>query len=575
VAEPAEPPASPVEEQPAPTPAVPSAEDTVDGGEGVGRSAATSDTATTDGPRPVPWGEYAQTLSEQRYLVLCGVLLLLVVSYLSKGRWPGGIDLWEHSAAAREFATRPLSPRHPLLSVDAPHQFQNPYLFAVGMFSRLTGTSVITAMNVASVFNLILLCVGLRLFLRRISTRKHVDFYALLFILFLWGPGAWFFSGFLHFNVFALVLPYPSTFSKGVVFLALWAHTRYLDSPDVKRLIPPLLLGSLLWLTHPVDGIFLAVGMVALAGTISTDVRKDRKVAITLAVLAASFLLAMAWPYFSLYELLFGKDVEGYRRAIAGEDRQMYSKVLVRLGPALIAVPFIFRRWERWRTDPLVVMFAGTLFAYWYGYSTQNWSYGRLISSIHVVACIILAEELAAALTGAASEGRKAEPAVAWIRWTAVGLILFGAFHVRNGLEVLPDSLVADRPYHWIHHEVDMVKVSAFSFLAERHRTYPVVISDLYTSLAIPTFGSKVVAYARTQAFVPTDQRGGDMGRFFDKNTSMADRQTIIGRYGASLLVLTNERLSAEPETYRPLLNLGRVVSQNDRFVFVDLRQRP
>ena len=517
--------------------------------------------------------EVVGALSEHRYTALSALLVLLLAVHLGKGRWAGGVDIWEHAAAVRELAAHPLHPHHPLLSATAPHQFFSPYSLLVALFSRLTHLSVVTSLNIAGIANLVLFLVALRLFVRKVVPRKHADYYALLFILFLWGPNAWFFSSFLHFDVLGLVASYPSTFVKGVVLLALWAYTNYLERNDTRWIAPVVLAASVVILTHPVDAVFLGIGLVALSFTRSDG--DGGKVLVAVTIIAGSFILAVMWPYFSLRELLFGHVAVGFRQAGAGGDREMYQHVLSRMALTLIAVPFIVRRLPRWRDDALLLMFLGTVAAYWYGFATHQWSFGRLISSIQFVAAVVLAEERAVAGEAAAALGPSARTMTRWLQVTTAALVLAGMFFLRNGFEILPHQWVENLPYQWMHPYVDMVKISDFSFIEKNHNRYPVAISDIFTSLEIPTFGTKVIAAARAQAFLDTSERTTDIGRFYAPGTSAAERRQIAAKYNASLLVMPTERLTAEPATYGPLLTLGRVVATNQRFIFIDLRQTP
>ena len=524
-------------------------------------------------PAVVPRKKEPRWISEHRYVLLSGALVLLLVSYLLKFSWPAGVDIWEHAAAARELGARPFEPLHPMLPVGRPHQFFSPYLMAVGLLARVTSVSVITALNVAAVGNLVLLLAGLRLFVRRLSPRPHVDFYALVFILFLWGPSAWFFSGFLHFDVFFLFLTYPSTFAKGLVLVALWAHVRYVEEDGARWLLPTFVISAVVLLTHPVDAVFLGIAALALA--VTWPGARARHALFTVAVMGASFVLAFSWAPLPLYDLLFSDATEGYRRAIAAADREMYVDVLPRLGLALLVVPFALWRGWWWRTEPLVLMFFGALLAYGYGFLTDEWSYGRLISSVQVVAAIMLADERATAVEAFARRRRRGRLRLRLLQLATIVVVLCGIGFMRNGFAVLPDSIVALAPDGWVKSKVDLVKISDFDFLARNHETYDVVLSDLYTSLEVPVFGSKVVALARAQAFVDTDemnQRADDVGRFYDPAATSEVRREIIARYGVSLLIVPVVRLTEDPELYSPLLDLGRTVSRNERFVFVDLR---
>lgn len=523
-------------------------------------------------PRPAPasWAEEFPWLFEYRYLLLCAALVVMTFLYLLKFQWPGGVDLWEHAAAARELGARPFNPRHPLLPVDRPHQFFSPYLMGVGLFSRFTGLSIVNALNFAAVFNLVLVLVGLRLFVRRLTSRPHVDFYALLFILFLWGPGAWFFSGFLHFDVIVVVLSYPSTFCKGLVFLSLWAHINYIEKDDTRWLLPTLVMATVIFLSHPVDAIFLGIGVLALS--VSLPGTRGRHAVLTVATMAGAFLLAFAWPPLPFFDLLFGEATEGYRRSIAGADRDMYVDILPRLGLALVVVPFALHRLKSWRTDPLVLMFFGTLAAYAFGWYTDNWSYGRLIASVQVVGAIMLADERASISEAAAAIGAAAAPLLRWAQLTTAAIVILGIYYMRNGFDVLPERIVDRLRYEWVHGYVDNIDISDYDFIAKNRRTYPIVISNVYTSMEVPTFGPKVIAFARTQAFVDTAERGADLARFYDSASTADVRRQVIAKYGASLLVVPVNDLVTDPNKYQPIAALGREVARNKRFVFVDVR---
>lgn len=510
-------------------------------------------------------------LEDRRYLLLCAVLVALMVSFTVKARWGSGLDIWEHAAAARELGEHPLDPGHPLFAVDRPHQFMSPYHLVVGLLARVTGLSVVTVLSWAGIANLVVFLVALWLFVTRLTKRVGTAFYALLFILFLWGINAWYFSGFLHFKVLPLVLPYPSTFAKGLTLLALWYHLRFLETENTKLLLPVVLLASVALLAHPVDAIFLYIGIAALTLG-GPRIGREWNLVLSGAAVVASFLLAFLWPYFSLYDLLFGAANEGYRQAIAGADRDMYVDVLGRVWPALVVLPFVGRRlWVNGR-DPLALFFVGVLLAYLFGWRTEEWSYGRLISSLALVGAVILADERVRASEAAMALGERGRPALQWVQVTTLALIVVGAFNVRNGFVVLPESVLEDVPYSWVHSDVDLAKLSQYSFLTRFAGDGDVVLSDVYSSLEVPTFGAKAVALARAEPFVDTSQRGSDLLRFFDENTSEADRRQIIERHRVSWLLLRNERIATEPTTYGAVVGMGPVAHRNERFTLVDLR---
>jgi hypothetical protein len=187
------------------------------------------------------------------------------------------------------------------------------------------------------------------------------------------------------------------------------------------------------------------------------------------------------------------------------------------------------------------------------------------------VGTIIVGQELVKAHESLAGLRSSVAAARRWIYVSTAVLLAMGVVNLRNGFSVLPDRLIEDVPYNWLHNEVGFTRFEDYEFLEENHDRYEVVLSDIYTSLEVPAFGSRVVSAARAQPFADTRERSGDLERFFAPNASSEDRRSIIDRYDVSLLIITQERLRNEPEHHKPMLELGRVVSSNDRFVFVEV----
>jgi hypothetical protein len=496
--------------------------------------------------------------------VLGLVLVGLTISYTLERRWAVGSDIWEHAAAARELSANPLHPSHPLFDVEAPHQFYSPYLLALGVGARVTGLPVTTVVSWAAVPNLLLLLLAFWLFVTRVVRNEWVPFYGLLLVLFLWGAHPWFFSGFLAFEVLPFVLSYPSAFAKALALIGLALHATFLRTGRRALLVPVLLIGTAVSITHPADAVALYLGVGALAVT-SPGPRKPALVA-TATVSAGSFLLALGWPYFPLGQLLFAPASAAYRAAIAADDRVMYVDVLPRVLPALVVLPLLARRAVRVRRDPLLVLLVGLLLAYTYGWISRNWSFGRLIADIMIVAAVILAEELVRIYLVARTSGRLL---------TMVGtaaLLLYGVWNVADTFHLLPTAYRSVLPVGWAPPDVDRAALSDFSFLRGHTVARSVVIADPGTALAVPAFGGRTVWVPRPEAFIDAADRQGDVARFFAVGSSDADRRAVLCRYHVSFLLLSSAQLRSQPDVFRQLLNLGVPRYRNSRFVLVDVR---
>ena len=148
-------------------------------------------------------------VSTHRYILLVSFLFIQVLAFSLQGIWVE--DFWEHSAAVNAFMRDPLNPAHPQLGLNAPHTFLNPYTFIVALSASTLHLTSITALSIFGLLNFGVLCWGLKTFISSICDQDadKVSFYALLFVLFLWGSKPWPYSGFFNYQIFLFNLPYP------------------------------------------------------------------------------------------------------------------------------------------------------------------------------------------------------------------------------------------------------------------------------------------------------------------------------------------------------------------------------
>jgi hypothetical protein len=238
-------------------------------------------------------------LLKYRFSVLCLILFCLMVFQTINGQWAG--DFWEHSAVVRELATHSFSPKHPVLLLDAPHLYYSPYSLAIALVSRTTGLDTVTTLDMVGIANLVFFLFGLRLFVSSLFTenREATSFYALLFILFLWGMSQWSWSGFFNLLSLGYTLPYPSTFAASLIFMAFAMWIWLVKNGNTWWIIPITAASCAVLLTHPLSYIFLATGMVAI--TVAEQLRFPRALWLMTLVFAVSLLAAAAWPYYPFF----------------------------------------------------------------------------------------------------------------------------------------------------------------------------------------------------------------------------------------------------------------------------------
>ena len=488
-------------------------------------------------------------LLRHRFLFLSFIVALYGISQALTGQWEG--DFWEHSAVVRELATKLYDPGHPQLLVDAPHTFYSPYSVGIALFSRVVGLDPAKALAMAGVANLILLMISFNIFVSLFVRRDGVAFYALLLLLLFWGEAPWDYSGFFHLRVLARVLPYPSTFAASVTWIVLATCIRFVQSKNRVWLVAIWIGSALVLLTHPVTFIVLSVGMLAII--IGRCRLFSLESALLLCGLALALLVAAVWPYFPFFSFVLSASTVYHQ-----SNDVMYVQVAKRIFPALIGLPLILSRAKsNWR-DTLALMTLGLVLVYVYGAVSRNWSYGRVISQIVPLLHVAIADRVAQIESGLARE-QSFLPKLVYS--CLISLLLF-SFAFNRAVLPAVQRLAAGQQN----------ASDRYGFLASLTGQYDVVLSDMQTSLVVPTFGGKVVAVPHPLAFIPDyGVRKKDVKYFFTDVALHDARLEIIKRYGVDFVLLAKARVpgwQAVTDAFQPS---GRVLFSDDEFVLIDL----
>jgi hypothetical protein len=466
-----------------------------------------------------------------RYAVLGAAIAVLLGARSRSAAWIG--DFWIYAATVGELAVRPLEPLNPLLGSGYAFAFHSPYALALGFVARISGAAPVDVLVAQGMVNLALLAAALFAFVVTWVRRPSAAFYALLFVVFLWGREPWSFSGFLHLRSLAYVLPYPSTFAAAAALGTLAAFARLAETP--KAWVPLCVgAGALLFAVHPVTALFLWVGLLAWSlGAPRTRVHWM----LFAAAAAASFGLALAWPLVPMRELWFGQ----LARVHEGND-SMYDGPLARIAPALLGLPVLVLRLRRDRRDPLSIatVLLGLLVVY--GGVAGAWTYGRLIAPAVLLLQVALADALAGAevlLRDRPWPRRLLPAAVAGLlvagSWTVVGEVAREARHPGDRL--------------WLR------------FLREHVGRDDVVMTDRDTCWYVPAFAGRVVAYPMHLPFVPDhDQRLAAVGRFFEPGVPESERRALLDRYRVRYVLLPKHHFPDRPELRAELQPLGATV---------------
>ncbi|MBN2411428.1 hypothetical protein JXQ31_07020 [candidate division KSB1 bacterium] len=492
-------------------------------------------------------------LLKKRYLLLSVFITVLMISSTMNGLWVG--DFWEHSAVVRELSTHPFSPGHPLLAIDKSHAFYSPYSLTVALFARLCHLDPVAALSIAGMVNLVLLLISLWLFVGLMFENKNTGFYALLFMLLLWGQIPWSYSSFFHLRVLNYVLPYPSTFSTALSFIAFSGFITAVKKNKKMWYIAILVFLVIVLLSHPYTFIFLTVGLGALLIGYG---KKWQDYARFIGIYIAAIILALLWPYYPFFEF-----IKSGSSAFHGDVGSMYVKFFSRTWPALLpGVPLIIRRFKNNFRDPLVLMFLGFCLIYLYGHFFSKSAYGRVVAYLMFTLHFTIAAG-AAELEEKFTVKNLSSHCSRFI-YLCLLLLILVPLSFRDVLKVGLRNAIPGKQNSFEQYKI-------FSKYVNQN---DVVLSDIYTSWFIPTFAGKVVASNNALAFVD-DQllRRNDVNRFFSKDTQLQERLEILKKYNVDVLIINKNQVKDwEPVAaqFRPLSDIELA---NDKYEILRLRR--
>jgi len=479
---------------------------------------------------------FGRSIWRQSYLLLW-IGIVAVYAWRVVGSTLGR-DLFEHAASIRELATHPLAPLHPIYAVNEPHSLYSPYAFVLAMLERSLGTDPMAVLAVAGFVNALLLAIGLRAFVREFSASPLAPTLTLVFALVLWGilPPAW--SGMLHLQSLSYGLPYPSTFVLGAVLLALVQVRRFLRVGGWVRLVVILAVAIFALLSHPFTSLLLYVGSAAFLLEAIGRAPWSRLGAV-LTVGVAAVPLALPWPFFPFFDLVLAQEA-----AFEGDHLRMYTSAAQWTFLAWPGVVVLALRARANPRDPLAVMFGLTVLLYLFGWVIGAYNLGRLLSVmmllVHVALGVGVADWLAARERSATSSARDRLVT----RWGAGFLVLLAALGVaRIGL-------------------ADNVSYAEIARIAGAVPQDEVVMADLETAYRVPAWGGKVVGWRGSLPFVADHaQRQADVNRFFEDDTSEAERRAILARWGARWVLFDRDALGLSDQTVEDIEGMGTVIA--------------
>jgi len=490
-------------------------------------------------------------------------------------------DLWEHSAAIKEWKSNLWAPRNPHLDIDAGSPRYMPFFFALTVMAKLIDLKAIDALKFAGVFNLLILFTGIFLFFRTYFRNDFAPVLGLVILLGVWGTG-WRHSGEYQLRSLFYVASYPSTFAFALSLVTLWIATNGLRGATTSRLwlyaaLP--LFFAIIFLSHPLTGAF-ALGATGVLSVTEREARFVDRVKIVLMVIVG-VTAAELWPYFSVWGVVLGSSVaaqQGWVQVnvvggIAQAERVLWthdlynpSRVLYGLGPALIGIPCVLYLARQRAHLFIVVGCLVMLGIYWSRLflfqGLPIWVGGRFLLFVTfflhlaLVAVILglgpywqlIADGVALPLRAKLLTDGLAVFLVACVLWSAA----FAAAHFGY-------------TYLWKRPVTEILRP-----LARAIPDNAVVLARSKVAWPIPTFAGKVVSLLHANPLVPDlAQREHDVALFFDATTENKNRSAILRRYNVSHVLIAPA--STPKNVVRFLAFVGEVKSQWNGYILVEL----
>lgn len=479
--------------------------------------------------------------------IVAGLLLLLMTAIVIQQPWFG--DSWEHAAVNRALAHNPLSPSHPILDLDAPHAFFSPYALLWGVVGRVFGMGPVDVLGLAAVVNLVLLFAGLRFLVGAYcpGSADAATAYALVFMVLLWGPDPWIFSGCFQLGGLANAASYPSCFATALTLIALASARHRLGAATWPWLLGVGFLTWVVLLTHPVTFGFLAVGLGATA--LATRRRRAHFEVVGVILFAVAF--AAAWPYYPFWQL-----VAGHGNSFASFNMAMFRQVIPRILPAVVVgLPFAVVRLRRDGLDPLTVTVTGLAAIYVAALLLQHGLLGRSIFHVVILLQIIGAIGIAEVENTLAGRLIRRRAAIASV---VVVLASLAAFESTIGVAFRQAFSGAQ------------TRFARFDFLHDHLGPGDVVLTSRRRGWYVPMTGAKIVVPRSPLAFVPDlVERNHDVKKFFRPKTTTRRRLAIIRRWGVTHVMLETDYATGHQQVTRSLGDRLELVEKKGQVVLL------
>lgn len=468
-------------------------------------------------------------------IVLLSLFIPVFYHFILKA-WVG--DFWLHAAAVRQFSLNLWQPSHPFYDLAIADVLLSPYAFSMGFISGVFNFSATTTLAAAAFFNLALYLIAFYRFAVRFFVPSTFFGLALLCTLYLWGKGAWAFSGFYHASTIALVLPYPSAFCQAASLLLLSYFPQQIEKRSHLHLIISLVVHWLVLLSHPLTYLFLLSCSLSLC--LTSAQRRYELVAQAILTLT-TFSCATFWPFYPFIQLLTSPASKFHFDSIS-----MYENVIQQIWPVLVLAPCCL--WWGITNEASRFMIALVILAslYFYGLISEQFIYGREIGNLIFLSQLFIASSITL---------RAKHFSIKQLRWLSQGIFAFCLISLFAALRDIPSSRNFDD----------------YSTLMSEVQQQDVVLAPLEHSHYLPAFSGKVVATSHPPSFISdSNERLTAIKKFYEQSTSQAERAAIIKQFNVRFVLV--DKVAMPAAVSEQLVKIGRLVSKTKDLEMLEVR---
>ncbi len=504
-------------------------------------------------------------------------------------------DYWEHSALLTEWLRNFPDPINPhVLSDDLSPRFM-PWYFVLTAFGRLFGLDAVTLLGISGVVSYAMIVVGIKLFFTQYFRNAWAPAIGFVVLFFGWGV-SWNWSNLYQLRSFFYVAGFPSSFVFGLSLLSFWYTVRVCTGEARLQTGAPILLvlAAMMFLCHPLTGVFGIAGCGVLALTVS-GVAIQRRLVICVALFLGSLAVEF-WPYFSVWEVTLGTsgsaearwatdaDVfDPIGRLFGGEWMHIFytpKYLAVILGSGLLCVLAWFYLLAK-RREPFILLGGAAMLLPYVAhlFIPVPLAHRFLLFAMfffHMAGVRVLLDLLTAwqeqHVAGQVSPRLQQTGyfVVGFLAFLAVfNVVLLGADY--TGRHLSPKLEVVNK-FAMIPEGNSVVEL--YDRLTQDVGPEDVVLSTSDVSWPLPTVRGKAVSiYHQNPVLLDQFDRAADVGEFFTLETTSSRREEILAEYQVRFVLIKTSSDVLIPETFTEWLgNISEPVASVGNYTMYRLK---